>query len=57
MLFVAKNLSLLLLFIFMLVQLNTKWNVTKPQLEVGLGKTLVGISLEDLKYVRRLVKY
>lgn len=57
MLFVAKNLSLLLLFIFMLVQLNTKWNVTKPELEVGLGKTLVGISLEELKYVRRLVKY
>lgn len=53
----AKNLSLLLLFIFMLVQLNTKWNVTKPELEVGLGKTLVGISLEELKYVRRLVKY
>lgn len=57
MLFVAKNLSLLLLFVFMLVQLNAKSNVTKPELEVGLGKTLVGICLEELKYVGRLVKY
>lgn len=25
----------------MLVQLNTKWNVTKPEWEVGLGTTFV----------------
>lgn len=48
---------LLLLLLFILVQLNAKWNVTKPELEVGLGRTLVEIHLKELEYVRRLVKY
>lgn len=42
---------------FMLVQLNMRWEYHELKLEVDLGRTFMGLFLEEWDYVGRLAKY